>query len=513
MKYKIHSLIVLMLVIGLSGCLKDRSNYLYGDKEVITVEGIKSSYTVVSQVDKLQLSPVAKSTEPNAEFEYLWGIYETAVQGSIPVLDTISRTKDLDYLITQPAKGWVLVYRVTNKKTGYAAYFTSSINVVTAFTRGWYVAKDDGANTDMDLFFTENSIVPTGINENVYSKVNGAPLPGKANFLSFFHSYKSKVTGSLGNTRALFLTSDKDVAVMNINTLLNIRTLDNILFSAPQVREPAQFFNGSSAYYFFNGGQLHTIYNMSANDGRFGARVMVNANNSPYHLSKYFLTTWINDPFFFDEISGSFLSMSMGYGQFMASTSDASGTEMSANNNSNLSLLYLGTKNFVTAQYITGIAIFQDKIDPSIKILSTITAPTNRKLTILNDTLSSSEKLYNATDYTVLNGDENLLYFAVGNEIWSRNLSNGFENLEYTIPAGEELTYLRHKKYASEANYAFNFIIIGTKSGSNYKIRMFEKSSGSITGEPKVVMEGKGIVRDVYYISPSVTESTNNLTY
>lgn len=513
MKYKNLSLIVLMLAFVTSGCLKDKSNYIYKDSEQITVEGIESSYTVTSQVDKLTLSPTAKSSEPNAEFEYLWGIYETSVQGYAPVLDTIAKTKDLDYLITQPAKAWVLVYRVTNKKTGYSAYFTSTINVVTAFTRGWYVAKDDGTNTDLDLFFTDGSIEPSGMNENVYSKVNGTTLPGKAQFLSFFHTYKSRVTGVLGNTRALFLTTDKNLAAININTLEPIRTIDNILFGSPEVRQPAQFFNGSSAYYLINGGQLHTIYNMSANDGRFGARVMADANNRPYYLSKYFLSAWINDPFFFDETTGSFLSMSMGYGQFMAGTTDAEGTEMPANNNANLKLLYMGTKSFVTAQSITGIAIFQDKNDPSLKILSTITGQSNRKLLILNDTLTTTDKLYDATDYTVLNGDENLMYFAVGNEIWSRNLSNGYEQLEYSIPAGEELTYIRHKKYTSEAAYAYNFVIIGTKSGSKYKVRMFEKASGSITGEPKVVLEGNGIARDVFYISPSVFESTHTITY
>lgn len=503
---------ILIFAFAISGCLKDHSNYNYLDKEVITISGIESSYTVISSRDRLTLNPTAKSTDPNADFDYLWGIYETNVQGYAPILDTLAKTKDLDYLVNQPAKSWVLVYRVTNKKSGYSAFVTSTINVVTEFTRGWYVAKDDGTNSDMDLFLTPNSIVPEGVNENVYSKVNGHKLNGQADFLSFLSSYKSKVTGKLGNTRTLIMSTNGNIALMDINTLKEIRTVDNVLFVAPEVKKPSLIFNGSSAYYFINDGQLHTIYNMSANDGRFGARVMINSNNDEYRLSKYFLSYWIADPLLFDETSSSFFSMSMGYGSLMTAISDDTGTEMPAKNN-NKTLLYMGVKA-PSVPVIDGIAIFQDKDDPSLKILSRISkARSVNKIKIINDTLSTSDMLYNATNYTVLNGDEDLLYFVVGNEVWSRNLSNNFEKLEYTIPAGEEFTYIRHKKYTSESSFAFNFIMIGTKVGNKYKVRMFEKSSGSIVGEPKVILEGEGIARDVYYISPSVSETTNTLTY
>lgn len=176
----------------------------------------------------------------------------------------------------------------------------------------------------------------------------------------------------------------------------------------------------------------------------------------------------------------------------------------------------MGTKAVVTTPSLTlnGVAIFQDKTNPSLHILSIITAPSSAKqIKIVNDTLSTSEKLYYATAYTVLNGDENILYFAVDNEVWSRNLSNSFEHLEYVIPESEELTYIRHKKYAAEAAYAYNFLIIGTKEGSRYKVRMFEKASGSITGQPKVVLQGNGIARDVFFVSPAINEGSQSLTY
>jgi hypothetical protein len=55
--------------------------------------------------------------------------------------------------------------------------------------------------------------------------------------------------------------------------------------------------------------------------------------------------------------------------------------------------------------------------------------------------------------------------------------------------------------------------LIGTKLGDSYKVRMFTKSSGSLASSPDITLEGKGIVRDVMYMSPSVSEYTYSNSY
>ncbi|WP_316793214.1 PKD-like family lipoprotein [Pedobacter frigoris] len=507
-RYKILCLGVILLT---ASCAKDKSNYDFQPKEVITVKGIEANYTTVSEKESLVLNPEVSSTDPNAKFEYLWGIYETSVQGSAPVLDTIGRTKELNYLVLKPAKGWVLVFRVTNVNTKYSQYFTSSINVVTQFTRGWYVAKDDGIQSDLDLFLTPTAITPVGKLENVYSENNGKKLEGKASMITFFSAYKSTVTGVLGNTRALFLLTDKNVSGLNINTLKEIRGYNTLFYDAPAVKAPDAVFLGSQANYLVNNGQCHSLYAMSANTGQFGVAKIKDDLATPYHLSKYFFGYWIADPFFFDETSSSFLSAT-GTGAVMTSVSDAPPvdgkkvTDMPANNN-NKKMLYMGYKASNMAY-----AMFQDKTVPSLKILSAIT-PNRTAFKMINDTLQTTSKIYNATRFALLDGDENMIYFVLGNEIWSRNLSNKFEQLQYTAPAGEEVTFVRHRKYTSEAAYAHNYVMIGTKSGSNYKVRMFTKSSGNLASTPAFTLEGTGIVRDVLYMSPSVSETTYSYSY
>ncbi len=494
-------------ILLISSCYKDHGNYLYDEPEEITVTGIESVYDKVSLVDKLTIDPQVSSTDPDAKFSYWWGIYETSVQGSAPKVDTIGRAKALDYLVTQPAKGWVLVFGAKNEHTGVSRIVTSSVNVITQFTRGWYVMKADGGKTDVDLFLTPSGIAPESKMENVFSLVNNRKLDGEAALFGFYTNYKSNVTGKLGNTRALFILSGKDASVVDINTFREIHGINDLFYETPSVKMPGSISEASAANYFVNDGHLHSIYSMSANMGLFGGKQLRDDNNTPYRLSRYFLTYVFSNPFFFDELSASFVSAT-GTGTVLSPVTDVEGTDMPANGN-NKELLFMGVRS--TSPY-AGVALFRDKTDPSLQILSTVT-PSGYALKIENDTLEATEKLYQAERYGLIVADENILYFSKGSEVWSRNLSNGAEQLQFTAPAGEAITFIRHRKYtggaAEEEPFYYNYMLIGTTSGGSYKVRAFSKTSGNLSASPDFTMEGSGSAGDVIYIAPRI----NNYTY
>jgi hypothetical protein len=504
LKYQILATCCILLI---SSCYKDHGNYTYNVPEEIIISGIEASYDKVSLVDKIAIDPKVSSTDPDAKLSYWWGIYETNVQGSAPKVDTIGHAKALDYLVTQPAKGWVLVFGAKNEHTGFSKIVVSNINVVTQFTRGWYIMKSDGGKTDADLFLTPSGIAPESRMENVFSLVNGKKLDGKAGLFGFYTNYKSNVTGAYANTRALFILSDKDASVVNINTFKEIHGINDLFYEKPSEKRPGSISEASQANYFVNDGHLHSVYSMSANVGLFGGKQLRDDNNSPYNLSMYFLAYPFENPFFFDETSASFVSAT-GTGAVLSTVTDAPGTEMPANRN-NKELLFMGLKS--TNPY-AGIALFRDKTDPSLKILSTIT-PSNYALKIVNDTLAPTDKLNQAEHFGLIVADENILYFSSGQEVWSRNLSNGAEQLQFTVPAGEKITFIRHRKYAgtitTEQPFYYNYMLIGTTGGSNYKVRAFRKTSGNLVTNPDFTMEGKGSVGDVIYIAPPI----NNYTY
>jgi hypothetical protein len=515
---------LVIIIILATSCYKDNNVYDYSKSEVVTVTGINESYNKLSLIDRIQIDPVVESNDPDAEFEYFWGIYETSVQGYIPKLDTIARTKAIDYLVIQPAKLWVLVFGAKNTNTGYTKLTKSNISVITQYTRGWYVLKDDGFKTDVDLFLTPATIIPdlTDQNtkkENVFNFVNNKQLDGNAIVLGFYADYKSDiiVPNKFAKTRALFMVSDKDVSVVDINTFKEIHAFDGLFHGTPTKKAPDVVLEGSQATYIINDGKLHG-FNPMQSIGLFGGAQLRDDSNTPYKLSKYSITDNMRGPILFDEYSSAFVSAS-GTGTKLISLSDDPDTDLPSNN-TNKNLLFMGIKRLIYIPYPVysykseGYAIFQDKTDPSEKSLAYITyTPVSyyvRSIKIVETTINPADKLYDANMYTFIYEDESMMYFVNNNEVWSRNLVNGLEELQFTPPSGEIVTYIRHRKleedWRSVSVFDYNYVMIGTSSGTNYKVYVFKKTSGNLAATPDFVLEGAGTVRDVMYMSPKVGE-------
>lgn len=503
----LYKAVVFIFFLSVCSCKKDKDNNIYTEKEIISVKGIEANYPVITGRDNIVIDPEVSSNK-EGELEYLWGLYETNVQGYTPVLDTICKTKRIDYPVNRTAKDWFLVLRVTNKSTGYAQYFNATISVGTEFTRGWYVIKDENNKTDLDLFLTPQNISPTAKRENVYSLINGKKLEGNALTVRFYSDYKAPLNGTYGNTRSVFLVSDKDVSVVNLSTLKEIHDFNGLFYGDPDVKSPGFVGNDFLVYYMVNAGQLYSIVGQGPSQGKFGGRKIKGGEDTPYNLSKYHLMFIAS--YFFDEMSSSFVSAS-DRSLYLTSVADNPATELSANNN-NKKMLFMGAK---TTSPLAGFAVFQDKTDPSLKSLVSI-SPNVASFRMVNDVLKPTDKIYNGSNFALLFQDENMIYFTVGNEVWSRNLSNKFEQLQFTVPANETVTFIRHRKYTGagvEAPYSYNYVMIGTKSAGNYKIRMFTKASGNLAAEPAFTLEGKGSPADAVYISPSVSSSTYPNSY
>ncbi|WP_316815171.1 PKD-like family lipoprotein [Pedobacter nyackensis] len=498
--------IILLLGITISflvmSCYKDKGNYEYTPNEVITAKGIEPAYTVLFN-SNFKINPVVSSSKAEAKFEYFWAIYNKG--GAQLPADTIGRTLNLDYVVTKNPGSYVLVFGAKNIATGFQQQFTYPISIDTEFTRGWYILKDNGAKTDLDLYLTPTSLVPSSQLNNVFSSINGKQVEGKARYLSFSAEYQSTVNGSpeypLAATRVLFMTTDKGASVLNVNTLLEIHDFDGMFQGpAPVVKSPTFIGPGTSSYLFVNAGQLHALQSNVANLGLFNIAQQRNTTNDSYHLSKYFFSHAFGGQYFFDETSSSFVSTS-GASSMLVSVVDAPGTLLSANKN-NQSLLYMGVKSNTE-----GVALFQDKTT-SVKRLGVFTVSTAVfKVTSLVPILNT-EKLNDATLITSNVNDESLIYFVVGgNQLWSRNLVSNVEQLQYIAPVGETITYIRHKVYngfGEESAYSFNYILVGSSLGGNYKVRMFGKTAGNLNATPVMTLNGSGNIGDIIYTSPSL---------
>ena len=358
----------------------------------------------------------------------------------------------------------------------------------------------------MDFFTTPNSIIADKRVENVYSFVNGEKLNGKPVMLRFFNDFKApNDKGEYSPTRSICLVTNEDVGIVTLSGLELIKDFKTLFHGEPTKRSMQMIGNNFINYYLINDGQLHSMIGQGPSTGTFGGRKLKDAQDTPYSLSPFHLM-YTSSAFFFDEISSSFFSADVRNMNLIPVTDDADVTLSSTNNNKRM--LYMGIR---TTGHLTGYAIFQDKDDLSKRSIAQI-IPSVSQFKIYHKTLESGEKLYKGDNFALIYQEEEVMYFSLGKEVWSRNLSNDKEKLQFTVPANEEITFIRYRKFSGsgpEANYSYNYVMVGTNDGGQYKVRMFTKSGGDLSASPAFILEGKGIAKDALLVGPTI----NNLTY
>ncbi|MFV0484489.1 MAG: PKD-like family lipoprotein [Bacteroidales bacterium] len=499
---------IILAALLLASCYEDIGNYDYNELEEISIEGLNSSYSGVAMVDTLSIKPIVSSNLPNAEFEYFWYMYRTSQEGELEE-DTIAYTKDLNYFISQSYPSWRLVFGAKNINTGMTKLVSSSLNIGTEFTTAWYILKDDGAYSDLDMLKVTDTIVPTSIVENVYSLINGEKLEGKAKLLNYFSSYRTAANpGEMAFVRnkALVTMSENDLSFVNINNLEELRGFEDAFIGGePAVRKLGFAGYRNASYTLINDGELYYINNtfMPGTIGSmYGSPLGRNANFDEYSLSDYTLTG-SNYNVYFDNISSSFVY----YG---GATSVLSDITIIPQGGSllNKELIYMGM--IKDSRGIDAVGLMRDKSDAGLINLFRLKSVSDNLAIISNQgTITSGMKLFDATKITT-SQESAIIYFAVGNELYSRNLVTGVETLQYSAPAGEEITMVRSRRYdnSTEPQFKYDYIIVGTSNGANYKVHFFSKTSASLNADPEFTFEGEGQAKDAIFISPRVSEAT-----
>lgn len=504
---KVYNIIIYVFVAAsLTSCFKDLGNYDYTDKEVISITGIEESYTAIQLVDKLNITPTVTSNKP-AEFEYYYAVYETNVQGYAPVLDTIQKTgKDMvNYLVTKKAMTYGLVFMAKNKKTGVTGFFKSTLNVVTKFNNGWYVLKNNGDVCDLDLFDASNNKI-----ENVLLAINGKQLKGNASCITVANNYKvyDVATGRFVNTTTLFPVTDKDAMAVILSTAKIEHTFGEMFYDEiSEPYSPSMFMATFQGLWTTNHGRAFGIYGMSANTGKFGVEFPIDANYTPYNLSKYSAFSGSYGPLSFDETSSTFVIVPP-FGSALIPAKNQSETEMSAFGN-NKTILYMGSRSLYDTYFF---AVMKDKTNPNTRFISKVdgfNSSSSVSLKITNDTLATNDLAFNASMYTA-NHSLDIIYFVSGGKVYMRNVAakrTTNVDLGISIPAGETISFIKHIPKTSATT--FNYFVVGTSVSGNYKVRMYNvKSTGDVEATPALTLEGKGRAGDVLFTFPTISHST-----
>lgn len=489
-------ILFLITVVTFSSCYKDLGNYTYSDPEEIEISGIDSIYSVNITVGLPPITPKVKAAD-GAQLEYSWGYYGTevtGVSGSTEVTN-ICNTLELDFDIPYKVTTLALVFKVTNKSTGYSKSVTSTLQINSDFSRAWYVFKSENDKADLDIYPTLTTKI-----ENAFLLSNGRQLDGKAVKISFAEKYWtwSEEAGAYLKTRSLMLQSERDMVFVNNSNLVINNDFEGMFYEAPKIKSPSMFVNSGMSYIAINDGRMCQCAYMSLSTGKF-TDTWLDDENSEYRLSKY--AGSLNcSPMFFEEISGSF--MTTNGSSMLTPLQDNKDSDLPCAK-TNMNLLYLGVTK--RDNYT---AVLEDRDSKQQYIAKIVKSSWSVETTITTTEIASTAKIMNAERYTI-NSEETIIYFVADNgELWSYNLSNGSETKQYTPTQGEEITYIRHRIYPPKNDplMSFNYVVVGLSMGDNYAVKMFTKTSGNLAAEPEVTLTGKGEVADVAYYSSYITD-------
>ena len=517
MKKKIsYILTLLVLVVFASSCYDDKGNYDYVEISKVTTTGLEESYSKIAFQDVLHIEPTVTSDRAGDEFEYLWTLNLTKGSGTTSQiikieLDTIGYERVLDFPVNVNQGYYDLTLRITNKGNGVDVYHVMSLSVITKFSEGFYLLKDMGNSTDIDLHMWDNSKIT-----DILQKKDGEALPASPVSLGIdpVYCFIDESTGKYVITKALTICTDNDVRIINMEDMSTVYTHNTMFHSgvAPEEKPYYVWRNMYGVGYISNQGayfsaQAATEQLLGA--GKFGFPAMVNdeEDSKPNKNGGVFMGFYY---FYFDELKDRFLYLDFngGLSALLNNVKDSQEEEKYVPNGIKHKLKAF-VRNFV-GNVNTGFALFEDADVTGKHYLYNMVlddAPYNpiRKVT----EIASTSKLNTATLYASNELTAKVIYFVNNNKLYMYDTElNTEEELQpQDFVTGEEITYIsnRYWMWTDDKEHNFDYLVIDTHKAGKYKVYLYEVLGGKAYGKPKYVFEGDGKVVKMQYVSPKMT--------
>ena len=500
----------------LVSCYETDDKYEAGKE--ITVTGVESVYNKTALVDVLHIEPQIATTDPDCDLEYEWKLWQDYTgASSVPkdlVVDTISHERILDYLVVNKPQTYRVELKVTNNTTGQEAYAITTLNVTNDFSKGFYVMKDMGNAADMDLHTADGTAI-----SNVIGKTQGAPMPGTPKSLGVYpkFSYDNKTTLKNEVTTTLNITTTEGFWVIDIADLSTACELETMFYFPG---EPSTPLFGSFVYYgaiYVSDKGIHyspydLVWGAGGGTGIFGSAIAIEKGyrlNINIASDRYYT-------YFFDELNGRFLTVNYNGMLNACSDQDAGGnTPAVTPNNIDNKMLYFGRNKIGTTA--VGFVVMQHPTDPTKRYLYEMTLNGLSTNPMLSKREITGLNLNEATLFANNELQSRVLYYATGSKVYRYLIDDQQEN-ELTLTGfgtGEQITYLKNIYWtgASTDDGKFNYLAIGTQSGGNYKVYLYNLVAGVPTGSPVRVLTGEGKALKMHYITPEFTVDVGNYQY
>jgi hypothetical protein len=496
-----------------SSCYQDKGNYAYTEISQVTVTGLAPSYTCMAMQDVLHLAPGITSDQPGETFSCLWTVGNNPYPAS--AVDTIGTENELDYPVNLRPGSYTIILRVTNMTNGHATFYTTSLYVLTQFSLGYYVLKDMGDYTELDLHLPDGNIAPDLLEKSTGRRLNGKP---RSLGIAFTYYYINPETMTYGMATPLNICTERDAWVMRMEDMGLIYTHNELFLGEVPDDIPYYMTHHGLGLAYMSSKGVYSYMLIGVGSGKFGFPVDVQGGCSPNVNSLVMAPTL----FFFDDAHHRFLSLG-NTGRLSTFDNNGPGGESMpfAANDIPHELLYFG-HSFTGQQVHEGFAIFEENAPSKQRYLYRLLLDelTHHNPITSVTSIDPSLKFSQATYFATNELDASLIYFLHDNQLYAYDVRMGTEELlsPAGIGSGEEITYVSNRYYVNpdDAEANFNYLVVGTHQSGKYKLYLYEMLGGKPYGAVKRIMEGNGKVTKMQYttnkfsVDQNFIPSTNN---
>ena len=499
--------IILSLVFLAASCVKDTGNYDYKPEDTVTPPGITGIDTeegyVASIMGRLVIDPKVGDGANDAAYDYLWYAYGDKIENK----DTLSTERKLDIPVRLPSGRFSLVFMVTDKKYGTMQMANTTLDVGSDFSVGWYVTKDDGETTDLDMITSEWEVVP-----GLLGAVNGEGPAGKAVKTVYMpkkynYFFDDPDLPPLADQQAIFVMTDRDMRVYNGENLELFHDFKHLFMDNDIPNEtlalsysgtpPDDFFGYKGTMYAINDGKLYTIFG-SSNMGKFPFFT----SNWQDRLSPH-LCVGSGMVMGFEETTRSFvweydfLFEVRTYTRFAenavspisCNNMDYDMVFMKENVNGGVALM----KHITTGEYIS---MTFDKWQWNYDMLG-LFGGVNNPIWHVYDVPATSRVATSAI--RTVNKVNNAIYCSDGgSNVYMHTVSTGEEKTLISLPSGESVSFIAH---ISNEGGTFSHLVVLANSGGGWKAYFYDfvGYTAEIIPEPVKVVSGTGNARHIMW--------------
>lgn len=503
-------IIIFIAVLFLGSCAKDLGNYEYHDINDVKITGINTTYTARRGVDTLRIKPVLASSMDKGDttrYGYLWMVR----LGN--KLDTIGRSRNLEYPVTLEPVAYKLFYRVHDKQTGVEWQANADLMVGTPFSRGWMImGEDEQGYAEAEMLSMQNDTL------HLKHILSESGLPRLQNPMGFQHtgggldSYVKLWAMTKSGSYYLDRVTMKGTPANNMSKLLYIsetidpQTLHPIVI-APQMRTAAGLISTNNyrvmltksgdifaVFLAINGGDF---YNNPINRVATAQQVRIPA--APYLL---YATGNMTTVMWYDTVNQRFLNYS-GFGLSTASavlTDDANDAFPWSQGSTGRQLVYAENTRNTDGGSTNGnsFAIMKNaaNVHYVYKFYANGAAPAKRAAYTILPLATDFDK----ADFYAFSSNRTVIFYSVGNKLYAYDYNPGNERIyQYPEIGTDQITML---KFDTQVDHLINSLYIATfNSTTKGNLRRFTVGSNpnivELIAAPKSSWSGLVKVKDI----------------